>query len=62
MFDKGSKKHVDLLYAMKKKNLEHWKVIALYLVLYDAVAVNLSYFWDCFFGLTCTFPVFRQII
>ena len=44
MFDKGSKKHVDLLYVMKKKNLEHWKVIALYLVLYDAVAVNLSYF------------------
>ena len=28
----------------KKKILEHWKIIALYLIAYDVVAINLSYF------------------
>lgn len=33
----NSKKH-------KKKYFEHWRLIAIYLVIYDAVAVNFSYF------------------
>lgn len=37
----------------KKKFLEHWKVIAFYLVLYDIVAVNFSYF----FGLLLRFDL-----
>lgn len=28
----------------KKKRIEHWKVIALYLMIYDIIAVNISYF------------------
>mgnify|MGYP005760546331 CR=1 FL=1 len=38
------KKLISRLNTMKKKNLEHWKIIALYLLLYDAAAVNISYF------------------
>ena len=26
------------------KKLEHWKVIAIYLIIYDMIAVNFSYF------------------
>ena len=28
----------------KKKMLEHWEIVAFYLVLYDMAAVNLAYF------------------
>ena len=37
----------------RKRFLEHWKVIAFYLVLYDIVAVNVSYF----FGLLLRFDL-----
>ncbi len=39
--------------SKKKKHIEHWKVIALYLFLYDIVAVNFSYF----FGLLLRFDL-----
>lgn len=29
----------------KKKHIRHWKVVAFYLILYDIIAVNFSYFW-----------------
>ena len=37
----------------RKRFLEHWKVIAFYLILYDIVAVNVSYF----FGLLLRFDL-----
>lgn len=27
-----------------KRTIEHWKIVALYLILYDVIAVNVSYF------------------
>ena len=30
--------------VLRKKRLEHWKVIALYLFFYDVIVINLSYF------------------
>ena len=27
-----------------KRAIEHWKIVALYLILYDVIAVNVSYF------------------
>lgn len=38
---------------MKRKKLEHWQVIALYLVVYDVVIINFSYF----FGLWLRFDL-----
>ncbi|MBS6180953.1 MAG: polysaccharide biosynthesis protein [Erysipelotrichaceae bacterium] len=38
---------------MKKKRIEHWKVVAFYLVLYDIIAVNFAYF----FGLLLRFDL-----
>lgn len=30
----------------KRKSIEHWKIIAFYLIIYDIVAINFSYsFW-----------------
>ena len=29
---------------MRKKRIEHWQVVSLYLVLFDVIAVNVSYF------------------
>lgn len=41
-------------HTMKKaKKLEHWKIIAAYLVIYDIIAVNASYLCglkDCVFS------------
>ena len=37
----------------KKKRLEHWQIIALYLVIYDILAINFSYF----FGLWLRFDL-----
>ena len=39
--------------SLKKKHLEHWKVIAFYLFLYDVIAMNFSYF----FGLWLRFDL-----
>ena len=38
---------------MKKKKIEHWQMIALYLVIYDVIAINFSYF----FGLWLRFDL-----
>lgn len=43
----------------------HWKVIAFYLVLYDIVAVNFSYFFGLLirqYFLICVTQVFRKSI
>ena len=37
----------------KKRHIEHWKVVAFYLIIYDIIAVNLSYF----FGLWLRFDL-----
>lgn len=29
----------------KKRHIEHWKVVAFYLIIYDIIAVNFSYFF-----------------
>lgn len=29
---------------MKKKRIEHWQIVSMYLVLFDVFAVNVSYF------------------
>ena len=38
-----------------KKGLEHWQVIALYLVIYDVIAVNAAYFLGLWFRFDCTY-------
>ena len=35
-----------------KKKLEHWQVVYIALAGYDAIAIILSFFWHCGFGLT----------
>lgn len=37
----------------KRKPIEHWKIIAFYLIIYDIVAINFSYF----FGLLLRFDL-----
>ena len=39
----------------KKRKLEHWQVIALYLVVYDVIAVNAAYFLGLWFRFDCTY-------
>lgn len=39
--------------ATKRKKLEHWEVIAIYLIIYDVIAINFSYF----FGLLLRFDL-----
>ena len=38
---------------MKKKKIEHWQIIALYLIVYDVIAINFAYF----FGLWLRFDL-----
>lgn len=38
-----------------KRKLEHWQVIALFLVLYDVIAVNAAYFLGLWFRFDCTY-------
>ena len=40
-------------YTSKKRHIEHWKVVAFYLIIYDIIAVNFSYF----FGLWLRFDL-----
>ena len=40
----------------KRKPIEHWKIIAFYLIIYDIVAINFSYF----FGLLLRFDLLFQ--
>lgn len=39
----------------KKRKLEHWQVIALYLVVYDVIAVNAAYFLGLWLRFDCTY-------
>ena len=39
----------------KKKLIEHWQIIVVYLVIYDIVAVNLAYFLALWFRFDCAF-------
>ena len=39
----------------KKKTIEHWQLIVIFLVLYDTVAVNLAYFLALWFRFDCVF-------
>ena len=39
----------------KKKTIEHWQLIVIFLVLYDIVAVNLAYFLALWFRFDCVF-------
>ena len=39
----------------KRRKLEHWQVISLYLVIYDAIAVNAAYFLGLWFRFDCTY-------
>ena len=41
----------------QKKFLEHWQVIALYLMVYDVIAVNLSYFFALWIRFDCMYSV-----
>ena len=50
---------------MKSKGfmgLEHWKLIALYLLIYDIVTINLSYLSDYGFVLICSIQKYLQSI
>lgn len=39
----------------KKKLIEHWNVIAIYMMVYDIITVNLAYFLALFFRFDCVF-------
>ena len=39
----------------KKRKIEHWQIIVVYLVIYDIVASNLSYFLALWFRFDCAF-------
>ena len=39
----------------KKRKLEHWQVISLYLIIYDVIAVNAAYFLGLWFRFDCTY-------
>ena len=39
----------------KKRKLERWQVIALYLMIYDVIAVNAAYFLGLWFRFDCTY-------
>ena len=39
----------------KKKAIEHWQLIVIFLVLYDIIAVNLAYFLALWFRFDCVF-------
>ena len=39
----------------KKKTIEHWQLVVIFLVLYDIVAVNLAYFLALWFRFDCVF-------
>ena len=37
------------------RRFEHWQVIALYLIIYDIIAVNAAYFLALWFRVDCTY-------
>ena len=42
---------------LKKKRLEHWQVVAIYLVVYDAVVIAASFFGALWFRFDCRFQM-----
>ena len=44
----------------KRFRLEHWQVIALYLMVYDILAVNISYFLALWIRFDCRFNQIPQ--
>ena len=45
----------------KKRQIEHWKVIAFYLIIYDVIAVNFSYFFGLWLRFDLRFSKIPQI-
>ena len=45
----------------KKRHIEHWKVIAFYLIIYDIIAVNFSYFFGLWLRFDLRFSKIPQI-
>lgn len=43
-----------------RRRIEHWQIIAFYLVIYDIAAVNLSYFGACGCGSIFGSPAFQR--
>lgn len=54
----GSCKSCSKLFG--RRHLEHWKVISLYLALYDVLAVNLAYFFALWLRFDCSISVIPQ--
>ena len=48
------------LFFNRKKRLEHWRVIAILLVLFDIVAVNVSYLTALWVRFDCSFTELQQ--
>ena len=48
--------------SKKRKKMEHWKVIRLYLVLYDAFVVNFAYFGALWLSAWMHFTPFYTVI
>ena len=46
---------------LKKKRIEHWQVISLYLVVYDIIAVNLAYLLALWFRFDCRFSLIPEV-
>lgn len=46
----------------KKRKLEHWQVIALYLMIYDVIAVNAAYFLGLWFRFDVHTPQYQENI
>lgn len=47
--------------AARKKRIEHWQVISLYLLIYDIIAVNLSYLLALWFRFDCRFSLIPEV-
>lgn len=45
----------------KKRHIEHWKVIAFYLIIYDIIAVNFSYFFGLWLRFDLRFSKIPQV-
>ena len=46
---------------LKKRHIEHWKVIAFYLIIYDIIAVNFSYFFGLWLRFDLRFSKIPQV-
>ena len=55
--EEGEKK----MKQLEKKRIEHWQVISLYLLIYDIIAVNLSYLLALWFRFDCRFSLIPEV-